>query len=106
MSDDNQTFIPRSFVELFNPTIGARPRVSRQLVATRYDLCEDMAQMLTEHARATLLELGIAEQDVLERVRRGLMVEDSVVADYEADWITRRLAELLNWAAKPRRIVP
>ena len=67
------------------------------MIAARYELCADMAQMLTEHAKAKLLELGVAEGDVLERVRRGLLVEGSVVAGDEAGWVTCRLAELLGW---------
>jgi hypothetical protein len=99
MSDDNQTIIPRSFVELFIPEGSFKPRETRDVIAARYDLCEDMAQMLIEHARDKLFELGVTEQDVLERVRRGLMVEGSVVGHDEAGWIIRRLAELLDWPA-------
>ena len=97
MSDDNQTFVPRSFIELFIPTGALKPRESRHVIAARYDLCEDMAQMLTEHARARLFELGVAEDDVLDRVHRGLRVEGSAFARDEARWITCRLAELLDW---------
>jgi len=53
--------------------------------------------MLIEHARDKLFELGVTEQDVLERVRRGLLVEGSVVSHDEASWVIRRLAELLDW---------
>ncbi len=97
MPDDNQTLIPRSFVELFMPAGAMRPCEPRDVIAARYDLCEDMAQMLTDHARAKLFELGVAEEDVLDRVLRGLMVEGSVVTGDEAHWIGRRLAELLDW---------
>jgi len=99
MSDDNQTIIPRSFIELFLAPGALKPREPRAVVAARYDLCEDLAQMLTEHARTKLFELGIAEQDVLERLHRGLLTEDSVVTPDEARWVTRRLAELLDWPA-------
>ena len=97
MSDDNQTFIPRSFVELFNPTIGAWPRVSRQLVATRYDLCEDMAQMLVEHGKAVHYEQGVSEDLILERMLAGLRAKASGLSGDEAHWIITRLAELLGW---------
>ncbi len=97
MSDESQTLVPRSFVELFVPAGAIKPREPRDVVAARYDLCEDMAQMLIEHARSKLFELGVAEQDVLDRIHRGLVSEGSVVARDEARWVTCRLAELLDW---------
>lgn len=97
MSDDNQTFIPRSFIDLFIPPGGYKPREPREVIATRYELCEDMAQMLTEHARTKLLEIGGAESEVLGKVRQGLLAAGSVVTEDEAGWIVCRLAELLGW---------
>jgi len=97
MSDDNQTVIPRSFIDLFIPAGKVKPREPRDVIAARYELCEDMAQMLTEHARSKLFELGVTEADVLERVHRGLLAEGSVVASDEAGWVACRLAELLGW---------
>ncbi len=94
---DDQRLLPPSFIELFVPAGRIKPREPREVIAARYELCEDMAQMLTEHAKAMLLEAGAAEGDVLERVRRGLLVEGSVVAGDEAGWVTCRLAELLGW---------
>lgn len=97
MPDDNQTVIPRSFIDLFIPPGAHRPREPREVVAARYELCEDMAQMLTEHARMKLFELGVTEEDVLARVHQGLLVPGSVVAEDEARWVVCRLAELLDW---------
>ena len=96
MPDDNQIAIPRSFIELFIPPGRTRPTASREHIAQRYDLCEDLAQMLTEPARARLLELGIAEGDVLERMHAGIRA-GLVVDAPEARWVVRRLAELLEW---------
>jgi hypothetical protein len=45
MSDENQSVIPRSFVDLFVPAGAIKPRESRAVIAARYELCEDMAQM-------------------------------------------------------------
>ena len=97
MSDDNQTVIPRSFVDLFVPAGAIRPREPRTVIAERYELCEDMAHMLTEHAKSKLFELGVAETDVLQQMHRGLMADGSVLAADEAGWVTCRLAELLDW---------
>ncbi len=96
MPDPNQIEIPRSFIELFIPPGARRPNATREHIAQRYDMCEDMAQMLTEPAHARLLELGIAESDVLARMYAGL-VTGAVVDDAEARWVVRRLAELLGW---------
>jgi hypothetical protein len=97
MEDENQALIPRSFIELFLPPGRTRPIESRQFIAARYDLCEDMAQMLTEHARAMQFDLGVTEDIVLDRVHRGLLADDSVVGKQEARWVACRLAEMLGW---------
>ncbi len=97
MNDENQSLIPRSFIDLFLPPGRTRPIEARATIAARYDLCEDMAQMLTEHARATLFDLSVTENIVLDRVYRGLLAEGSVVSKDEARWVACRLAELLGW---------
>jgi hypothetical protein len=96
MPDPNQIDIPRSFIDLFIPPGSRKSSASRAHIAERYDLCEDMAQMLTETARTRLFELGIAEVDVLERMYAGLQA-GTVVDGAEARWVVRRLAELLEW---------
>lgn len=97
MSDDNQFLIPPSFVALFVEPGRIKPSASRAEIAERYDFCEDLAQMLTEHARTQFWDLGITEADVLERMLRGLRGPDSGVSSGEARWVVRRLAELLDW---------
>lgn len=97
MYDDNQTALPPSFIELFMLPGAVKPRETREFIGSRYDLCEDMAQALTEHASAKLFELGVTEQDVLERMHRGLMQNPSAFTPPEAGWIIRRLSELLGW---------
>lgn len=96
MSDD-QTVIPPSFIELFVPAGKTRPTESREVIARRYDLCEDMAQMLIDTARDKHLGIGVAEPDVLDRIHAGLAADASLVSADEALWIVRRLAELLDW---------
>jgi len=97
MNDENQSLIPRYFIDLYLPRGRIRPTEPRSVIAARYELCEDMANMLAEHARAMLFELHITEALVLERVHRGLLVEGSVVSKDEARWVACRLAELLGW---------
>ncbi len=97
MSDDNQIVIPQPFIALFIEPGRTRPGESRAAIAARYELCEDMAQMLTEAASLKLHELGITEDLVLERIHRGLLIEGSVVSPAEAGWVVCRLAELQGW---------
>jgi hypothetical protein len=97
LMDENQSPIPESFIALFVPRGRMRPSEPRATIAARYDLCEDMAQMLTEHARTTLFALSITEGHVLERMHDGLRGEGSVVSRAEAGWVITRLAELLDW---------
>jgi len=98
MSDEYQIEIPQSFMALFVDPGRQKPNASREVVAGRYELCEDMASMLTETAKNMLFSLGITERDVLERVYRGLVSEGAVVTQPEAVWVVHRLAELLDWS--------
>lgn len=97
MSDENQILIPPSFIALFVPPGRIKPTESREHIAERYDLCEDLATLLVEHAKAMQFDLGIAESDVLERSLAGLQTEQAGVTLAEAGWVVRRLAELLDW---------
>ena len=98
MSDEYQIEVPQSFMALFVDPGRQKPNASREVVAGRYELCEDMASMLTETAKTMLFSLGITERDVLERVYRGLGSEGAVVTQPEAVWVVHRLAELLDWS--------
>lgn len=97
MSDESQIDIPPSFLALYLAPGRQKPSLPRAELATRYELCEDMAQMLTETARHMEFGLGIAESDVLSRCLQGLRVEPVVVSEAESVWVVRRLAELLDW---------
>lgn len=100
MSEHSQIVVPPSFVALFLPPGRSKPTAAREHIAARYELCEDLATMLTETAQTMLWQLSITEADVLERMRRGLVElpgEQRVVDDAEAAWVLRRLAELLGW---------
>ena len=97
MSDDNQIIVPPSFVALFVPPGRIKPTAGREQIAARYELCEDLAQMLTEQATMKQWELGVTEADVLQRMQRGLLAEAGIVDAAEARWVVRRLAELVGW---------
>lgn len=96
MSDENQIIVPASFIALFVEPGRLRPTASRLEIAARYEVCEDLATMLVDHAKTLLWQLGITERDVLERVHEGLLQPASGVSAAEAEWVTRRLGELLD----------
>ncbi|MBA4175478.1 MAG: ATPase with chaperone activity [Leptothrix sp. (in: Bacteria)] len=97
MSEDSQIVVPPSFVALFVPPGRLRPTAGRDRITARYELCEDLAQLLTEQATTKKWELGVTEADVLQRIQRGLLADAGVVSAPEARWVVRRLAELLGW---------
>jgi hypothetical protein len=97
MSDESQIHVPPSFVSLFIEPGRIKPSAPRDVIAARYEVCEDLAQLLTDRAATIRWELGAAESDVLERIRRGLRADGSGVDAAEAEWVVRRLAELLEW---------
>ena len=100
MSDDDQIIVPPSFIALFVEPGRIKPSASREYIYARYDLCEDMANLLTEQASNKLWELGITQTDVLERIHRGLLTQDVGLTELEAGWVVQRLAEILGWEAE------
>lgn len=93
--DDNQIIVPPSFIALFVPEGRIRPTETREHIQERYELCEDLAQMLDNTARDRMLGLGISADDALERLKRGLD-EGTLVTPDEANWVIRRVEELLG----------
>lgn len=97
MSQDSQIVIPPSFIALFMSPGRLKPTAPRDVIAQRYEYCEDLATLLTEQAKTLQWQLGITEADVLERIHRGLLADGAQATPAEAGWILRRLAELLEW---------
>jgi hypothetical protein len=94
MSDESQIHIPPSFVALFVPpgrstSAGSsgpgKPTAARATIAARYEICEDLAHLLTDRAATIRWELGVTPADVLERIQRGLLAEGSGV-DELLEW--------------------
>jgi hypothetical protein len=96
VTDDNQTFVPDSFIALFRD---ARERLTapREQIAARHELCDDMANLLIDHCRTIHFRDGIDEAEVLRRVHLGLLAPPITVEPREAEWVVRRSAELLGW---------
>lgn len=95
MSEGSQIVVPPSFVALFVPPGRMRPTETAAFIEQRYDLCEDFAQLLLAQARTRRWELGITNDDVLQRMAQGL--EGSLIfSAEEVQWVLTRLAELLD----------
>ena len=98
MDDDaNQITVPPSFTALYATPSGHRLTEPMAVVRARYELCEDLAQLLTERAAAEQFRAGDVEREVLRKMRAGLAGPAAPVTPAEADWVVRRLAELLDW---------
>jgi len=95
MSDEYQIHVPPSFYALYTD---ARQRLTVPLgeLRERYELCEDLAQHLSERASAQHFGTGASTDAVLADCRRGLQA-GPVVSPDEAVWVVHRLAELLGW---------
>ena len=105
MSDDYQVDIPPSFYALY---IDARRRLIEPIgvVRDRYDVCEDLAQLLVQQALLLHHTEVPSESEILLRILAGLQSSESGVLAAEARWIVQRLAELLNWRCPDLHEVP
>ena len=93
---DNQILVPPSFMAVYTDTRG-RLRESADVVRARYELCEDLAGHLVEHAQTLYHVQAPSETEILQRMHAGLCTPESAMAPGEATWIVSRLAELLQW---------
>ena len=99
MDEFNQIEPPPSFVALFASPTGHKLLEPMSTVRQRYELCEDLAQALTEQASVNQFKSGGSERDVLAKMEGVLAAEESPVTAREARWVVTRLAELLGWEA-------
>lgn len=97
MSDGNQLLIPASFLDLYMAPGTHKPSASQARIAAHYELCEDLAQMLTGTATEFQLRSDADSAQVLQRCLDGLCGPDAVVEEDQARWVVCRLAELMQW---------
>ena len=97
MTQEFQIEIPTSFMALYVPPGKVKPTLGQRDLAARYELCEDLANLLTEKAANMQFTLGITEELVLAQCEAGLLAEPAVVTPGEARWVVCRLGELLQW---------
>ena len=101
MFEGNQLFIPPSFLALYLAPGAHKPSASQAQIAQRYELCEDLAQMLTGTATELQLRSDADSAQVLQRCLDGLCGPDAVIEEDQARWVVCRLAELMQWPAPP-----
>lgn len=94
---ESQIVLPESFVALFVPPGRLKPSEPYEVIAQRHELCEDMAQLLTEQAGQLQWQLGVHESDILARMHASIAGGEAGVSAAEAAWIVKRMAELLDW---------
>ena len=94
--DENQVPVPESFIVLYLD-VRQRLTATRAFIAVRYELCEDLANLLTDHCSTVHFRDGVDEATVLQRCHRGLLAPPTTVEANEAEWVVRRTAELLGW---------
>jgi hypothetical protein len=94
---DSQMFVPDSFVQIYVLPGRHKPSIPLVELANRYELCEDMAQMLMGQVSLQQFSLGITETLALDHCLKGLCDMPEVLSTQEAQWVVSRLAELLCW---------
>lgn len=91
----NQLFIADSFQALYLDKNG-RSTLTREALHARQELCEDLAQSLAEVCLELKSRNDIGLSAAIEQCHGGLLGADSGVSRAEADWVARRIAELLQ----------
>jgi len=95
--EDSQILIPEAFTAIHSDPIRGKLTISREELAQRFELCEDMANLLSDSTAAQWFKTGLEKEEVLEQVRQGLLGENSVVSEPEAQWVVGRIGEVLGW---------
>lgn len=96
MDEGNQIHVPPSFMAVYSDARG-RLTETADTVRQRYELCEDLAGHLVEHAQTLYHVQAPSEAEILRRIHAGLCTAESGVSAAEATWVATHLAELLAW---------
>jgi hypothetical protein len=97
MDDSNQIEVPPSFLALFTSPGGHRLLQPMHEVRERYELCEDLAQMLVDQAETARFKSDGSERETLARMEVALSEAGAGLQRAELAWVLTRLAELLGW---------
>ena len=63
MYEENQSFVPESFLSLYVKPGQYKPSLPRNELTQRYEFCEDMANMLVDTVSTQQFQLGITENN-------------------------------------------
>jgi hypothetical protein len=96
MDSDNQIVIPDSFIALFVKPGRSKPAEPHAIILQRYELCEDLACALVEQATTKKWELGVETPDIVQRMGLALSGGAAGISDPEAQWVCKRLTELMD----------
>ncbi len=99
MDDSHQINLPESFMALYVPAGKIKPTLPWHELLARYELCEDLAQMLIEPTTTQQFQQDLPREAALARCMQGLRDSPGIVSMAEARWVVTRLAELLQWPA-------
>ena len=99
MDESHQIDIPESFLALHVLPGKVKPSLPWHELLARYELCEDLAQMLTEPTTTRQFQQDLLPEAALQLCLQGLHESPGVVSPAEARWVVTRLAELLEWPA-------
>ena len=97
MDDPNQIEVPPSFLALFTTPGGHRLSEPMHVVRERYELCEDLSQMMAEQAPTVQFKSGAGEREVLAKMKAALADAGVDLQPQETAWVVTRLAEVLGW---------
>jgi hypothetical protein len=99
MSEESQIQPPESFLKIYSTPPMSRLTHRRSEIIERYEQCEDLAQALIEPSQEVFWSMNLTEELVLNRTLHGLLDPESALPmqPAEAQWVVRRLCELLGW---------
>lgn len=98
ISQDSQIIIPDAFCAIYTDALRHRLTIGKEELAMRFELCEDMANLLSESTAAQWFKTGHEKAEVLEQVHAGLLVSGSVANEAEAIWVVHSIEEELGWS--------
>lgn len=93
---DSQIHVPDSFLALFRVSGSSRLAQPETFIRSRYETCEDMAQLLAPQLRGLAADLGVDAGDVAGRMGASLQDPGVGLAAEEAQWVATRVTELMR----------
>jgi hypothetical protein len=97
MYEHNQTHVAESFLALY--AAHGRPTRDRAFVEARHEMCDDLAQQTADFCQTLQFSKDLTQEETLQKCRQGLLAPPASVSEAEANWVVRRVAELLEWRA-------